>query len=94
MWQTILYILIGLIVGAVVTFFITRYFFTKQLKENPPITEKQIRVMFQSMGMRPSEAKIQQVLRSMGIQPSTNQEKKQPYINENKKKNKEDSQGK
>ena len=66
-WYDLLYLLLGLVIGAVSTFFITRYFFQKQLKENPPITEKQIRQMFISMGQKPSEARIQQVLRSMGL---------------------------
>jgi UPF0154 protein MYPU_1460 len=66
-WYDLLYLLLGLVIGAVATFFITRYFFQKQLKENPPITEKQIRQMFISMGQKPSEARIQQVLRSMGL---------------------------
>lgn len=65
----ILYLVIGLVVGAVVTFLVTRHLFNKQLKENPPITEKQIRQMFISMGQKPSEARIQQVLRSMGLNP-------------------------
>lgn len=66
-WYDLLYLLLGLVIGVVATFFITRYFFQKQLKENPPITEKQIRQMFISMGQKPSEARIQQVLRSMGL---------------------------
>ncbi|EPJ17566.1 hypothetical protein CP01DC11_1200, partial [Chlamydia psittaci 01DC11] len=33
--------------------------------ENPPITEKQIRVMFEQMGRKASEAQIKQVMRSM-----------------------------
>lgn len=68
-WSDILYLVIGLIVGAVVSFLVTRHLFNKQLKENPPITEKQIRQMFISMGQKPSEARIQQVLRSMGLNP-------------------------
>lgn len=67
MWYNILWLVIGLVVGAVVTFFITRNLFNKQLKENPPISEKQIRQMFIAMGQKPSEARIQQVLRSMGL---------------------------
>ncbi|VEU56700.1 transmembrane protein (plasmid) [Metamycoplasma orale] len=39
--------------------------YEKQLKENPPITEKQIRVMFEQMGRKASEAQIKQVMRSM-----------------------------
>lgn len=67
--NTALYILIGLVIGAVVTFILTKKMFEKQLKENPPITEKQIRQMFISMGQKPSEARIQQVLKSMGLNP-------------------------
>ena len=63
----LLYLFIGLVVGAVGGFFVTRYLFQKQLKENPPITEKQIRAMFISMGQKPSEARVQQVLKSMGL---------------------------
>lgn len=69
--QTILYLFIGIVIGGVATFFITRYIFQKQIKENPPISEKQIRAMFMSMGVKPNEARVQQVLRSMGIAPST-----------------------
>ena len=39
--------------------------FEKQLKENPPITEKMIRAMFLQMGRKPSEAQIKAVMRSM-----------------------------
>ena len=63
-------LILGIVIGGVAGFFITRYIFNKQLKENPPISEKQIRAMFISMGQKPSEAKIQQVLRSMGNQPN------------------------
>ena len=65
--EWLLYLFIGLVVGAVGSFFVTRYLFQKQLKENPPITEKQIRAMFISMGQKPSEARVQQVLKSMGL---------------------------
>ncbi len=65
MWA--LYLFIGLLIGALGGFFVTRYLFNKQLRENPPITEKQIRQMFISMGQKPSEARIQQVLKSMGL---------------------------
>jgi len=65
--EWLLYLFIGLVVGAAGGFFVTRYLFQKQLRENPPITEKQIRAMFISMGQKPSEARVQQVLKSMGL---------------------------
>lgn len=65
MWQNILYLVLGLIGGGAAGFFGARYFFKKQMKENPPITEKQIRVMYQQMGQKPSEAKIKQIMKAM-----------------------------
>ena len=55
-WMSILYFVIGGIVGAVASYFLTRRSFEKQLKENPPINEKMIRAMYQQMGRKPSEA--------------------------------------
>ena len=54
------------LVGALLGFYFTRKAFEKQLKENPPITEKQIRAMFMQMGRKPSEAQIKAVMKSMG----------------------------
>lgn len=53
------------IIGAVLAFFLTKRMFEKQIKENPPITEKMIRAMFLQMGRKPSEAQIKAVMRSM-----------------------------
>lgn len=63
---SILYLVIGLIVGGGLGFFITRWYFNKQLKENPPITEKMIRAMYAQMGRKPSEAQIRSIMKSMG----------------------------
>ncbi|MDD6680447.1 YneF family protein [Galactobacillus timonensis] len=52
-------------VGALLGFIFTRRKFEKELKENPPVNEKMIRAMFMSMGRKPSEAQIKQVMRSM-----------------------------
>ena len=46
-WYDLLYLLLGLVIGAVATFFITRYFFQKQLKENPPMKNKLDKCLFQ-----------------------------------------------
>ncbi|MGZ9755489.1 YneF family protein [Mycoplasma sp. 394] len=51
--------------AAVVTFIVAKKMFQKQLKENPPITEKQIRIMFKQMGRTASESQIRQIMRSM-----------------------------
>ena len=53
------------IAGGILAFFLTKRMFEKQIKENPPITEKMIRAMFLQMGRKPSEAQIKAVMRSM-----------------------------
>lgn len=65
MLSNILYLIGGLIVGAVAGFFISRKIFASQLKKNPPINEKMIRAMFMQMGRKPSETQIKQVMNSM-----------------------------
>ena len=63
--QSILYLLLGGAIGALISFFLTKRYFEKQLKENPPITEKQIRAMYAQMGRKPSEAQIRAIMKSM-----------------------------
>lgn len=64
--MSLLYFVIGALVGAVITFFVTRKNFEKQLKENPPINEKMIRAMYAQMGRKPSESQIRAIMKSMG----------------------------
>jgi uncharacterized protein YneF (UPF0154 family) len=65
-WMSVLYFVIGALVGAVAAYFLTRKNFEKQLKENPPINEKMIRAMYAQMGRKPSEAQIRAIMKSMG----------------------------
>ena len=65
MLSNILYLIGGLILGAVIGFFVARKIFANQLKKNPPINEKMIRAMFMQMGRKPSETQIKQVMNSM-----------------------------
>ena len=64
-WQLVLYIVLALVAGGAAGFFITRYIFQKQLRENPPVNEKMIRAMFRSMGRTPSEKQIREIMRNM-----------------------------
>lgn len=59
------YLVVGILIGAVIGFFLTKRYFDKQLKENPPVNEKMIRAMFMQMGRKPSEKQIRQVMNSM-----------------------------
>jgi len=63
--KSLLYVLLGAVIGAVVGWYFTKKAIEKQLKENPPITEKQIRAMYGQMGRKPSEADIKKIMRSM-----------------------------
>ena len=65
MLANILYLIGGLIIGAVVGFVVARKIFANQIKKNPPINEKMIRAMFMQMGRKPSETQIKQVMNSM-----------------------------
>ena len=65
-WNTLMYLLIGLIIGGELGFFFTRRYMEKKIKENPPINEKMIRAMFMQMGRKPSEAQIRSIMKSMG----------------------------
>ena len=65
-YQSLLYLLLGILIGAIAGFFAARYYFNKQIKENPPITEKQVRAMFMQMGRKPSEAQMRAIMKSLG----------------------------
>ena len=67
-WALILVPILVLIAGAAAGFFISRWYFKKQLKENPPITEKMIRAMFRSMGRQPSEKQVREIMRNINSQ--------------------------
>ncbi|MCL8211188.1 hypothetical protein LD125_00307 [Mesoplasma sp. JKS002658] len=58
-------ILVSLVVGGIAGFFITRAVVRKQLKNNPPINEAQIRAMYLSMGRKPSEADIKKTMNAV-----------------------------
>lgn len=65
MGVSIFYTIVGAIIGGLITFYVTRKKFEKEIKENPPINEKMIRAMFLQMGRKPSEAQIRQIMKSV-----------------------------
>ncbi|MBR3617847.1 MAG: YneF family protein [Acholeplasmatales bacterium] len=71
-WQFIIIVLAVILVTAIVTFFVTRKIFQKQLKKNPPINEAAIRAMMTQMGRTPSEKQVRAVMRSMDEANGTN----------------------
>jgi len=65
MWQDILLVLIGLIVGAVIGFFVSKKLMTKYLKQNPPINEEMIRALMSGMGRTPTQKQVNQMMKNM-----------------------------
>lgn len=57
--------LLGLIVGGIIGFYATKKYYDKSLKENPPITEDQIRYMYAQMGRKPTEKQIRAIMYNM-----------------------------
>lgn len=63
--QSILFTLVGIVIGGILGFYFTKKKFEKEIKENPPINEKMVRAMFLQMGRKPSEAQIRQIMKSI-----------------------------
>ena len=55
-------VVIAIIIGIIIGFKISNKMTKKQLEENPPITEEQIRSMYAQMGRKPSEQQIRQIM--------------------------------
>ena len=61
----ILYVVIGIIIGGVLGFFIARKVMQKYIKQNPPINEQMIKAMMSQMGRTPSQKQVNQMMKSM-----------------------------
>ncbi|KGX87565.1 YneF family protein [Pontibacillus litoralis] len=64
----ILIALIALLAGAALGFFIARKYMMNYLKKNPPINEQMLRTLMMQMGQKPSQKKINQMMRAMNNQ--------------------------
>lgn len=67
-WVFILSLIGVLLAGAIAGFFISRWYFKKELAKNPPINEKMIRAMFKQMGRTASEKQIREIMRNVNSQ--------------------------
>ena len=61
----ILRILIPMLIGGVIGFFVARKFMMKYLKKNPPINEDMIKALMMQMGRTPSQKQVNQMMKSM-----------------------------
>ncbi|HLR72875.1 MAG TPA: YneF family protein [Pseudogracilibacillus sp.] len=64
----VLIAIVALIAGAALGFFLARKYMMDYLKKNPPINEQMLRTMMMQMGQKPSQKKINQMMRSMSNQ--------------------------
>lgn len=64
-WQVLLIALGTLLVGGIIGFFVSRYFFQRYLRKHPPINENMVRAMMSQMGRTPSEKQVRAVMRSV-----------------------------
>ncbi len=65
LWLAIVLIVVALLLGAVLGFFISQRYMKRYLEKNPPINENMVRAMMMQMGRKPSEKQVRQVLSSM-----------------------------
>ena len=65
MWHDILMVVIGLIPGLVIGFFVSRKLMTKYLKKNPPINEEMIKALMSGMGRTPNQKQVNQMMKQM-----------------------------
>lgn len=67
-WVFILVLALTALAGGAIGFYVSQRVTKKYLKENPPVSEKMIRMMFQQMGRKPSEKQIREIMRSMNME--------------------------
>ena len=65
MLHDILLIVVGLIPGLIIGFFIAKKVMMKYLKKNPPINEDMIKTLMTQMGRTPSQKQVNQMMKSM-----------------------------
>ena len=64
-WVFVLSLIGVLIVGGVIGFFLARYLIQKNLEKNPPVTEKQVRMMYEQGGRKLSEKQVRAIMHTM-----------------------------
>ena len=65
MWHDILMVVVGLIPGLVIGFFVSKKLMTKYLKKNPPINEEMIKRLMSWMGRTPNQKQVNQMMKQM-----------------------------
>jgi len=63
--------IVGIIIGAVLGFFLSQKYFKKQMEENPPMTREGMKALYRSIGRTPSEADINRAMEAFKRQNKT-----------------------
>lgn len=72
----ILLVVLGVAAGVVLGFYLSRKQVEKFIADKPILDENALRAMMSQMGQKPSEAKVQQVLRQIKAQQGLSNKKK------------------
>ncbi len=64
LWN-LLYLLVGVLIGGAIGFFVARKLIKDQIKKNPPINEQMIKAMMTQMGRTPSQKQVNQMMKQM-----------------------------
>ncbi|MFD3445632.1 YneF family protein [Microbacteriaceae bacterium 4G12] len=67
-WGAVLGMVLTLVAGVALGFFIARQYMMSYLKKNPPINEQMLKMMMMQMGQKPSQKKINQMMQAMNKQ--------------------------
>ena len=65
MLHDILILVVGLLIGLVIGFFVTRKVIASQMKKNPPINEDMIVALMAQMGRKPNKKQINQMMNTV-----------------------------
>ena len=64
-WVFWVWIIVAILIGAIIGFFVAQKQLKKYLQKNPPVNEEVVRTMMMQMGRTPSQKQINQVMKSI-----------------------------
>ena len=64
-WVFWVWIIVAILIGTIIGFFVAQKQLKKYLQKNPPINEEVVRTMMMQMGRTPSQKQINQVMKSI-----------------------------
>lgn len=64
-WAFWVWIIVAILVGAIIGFFVAQKQLKKYLQKNPPLNEEVVRTMMMQMGRTPSQKQINQVMKQI-----------------------------